>query len=125
MTRQEEANLLRAMKGDTYFAQYFGDSDIEQMAQNVEKDFPIELECIFNKKADVLKKEIAKLKNEHKQELLNICQKLIKKIDMGFDEDGIYQVVEEAIGKDAIIKYKHKESIDFTDEELSYLVSKL
>lgn len=124
MTKQEEANALRAMKDFPYFGDFFG-LDIELMAQNVENDFPIELGCNFNKKAEVLEQEIAKLKEDHKQEILNICQQLIKKIDMGFDEGGIYEVVEEAIGKDAIIKYKHKEGLEFTNDELDYLVSKI
>lgn len=125
MTKQEEANALRAMNDGSYFKDFFGESDIEQMAQNVENDFPIELGCNFNKKAEVLEQEIAKLKEEHKQEILNICQQLIKKIDIGFDEDGIYQVVEETIGKDAIIKYKRKEGLELSEAELDYLVSKL
>lgn len=124
MTKQEEAHALRVMKDAPYFNDFFG-ADIELMAQNVENDFPIELGCRFNKKVEVLEQEIAKLKEDHKQEILNICQQLIKKIDMGFDEDGIYQVVEATIGKDAIIKYKHKEGLEFTNDELNYLVSKI
>lgn len=124
MTKQEEANALRAMKAGSYFKDFFG-PDIELMAQNVENDFPIELGCNFNKKAEVLEQEIERMKKNHWDEILYICQQLIKKIDVGFDEDGIYQVVEETIGKDAIIKYKRKEGLELSEAELDYLVSKL
>ena len=50
---------------------------------------------------------------------------LIKVLDTGFDEDAIYQLVEGEVGIDAIIKYKHKEGLELTDDELNYLVSKL
>lgn len=125
MTKQEEATAIRAMKNAPYFSEFFGKGDIEQMAQNVENDFPIQLGCNFNKEVETLEKNIDKLKEEYKDKILGICQQLIKKIDIGFDEGGIYQIVEETIGKDAIIKYKHKEGLDFTDDELNYLVSKI
>lgn len=125
MTRKEEADTLRTFNGETYFSQFFGESDIEQMAQNVENDFPIELNCTFNKKVEALNQEIVKLKEKHKQEIIAICQKLIKNIDAGNDEDIVYQIAEDAIGKDAIIKYKHQEKLDFSDKELDYLVSKI
>lgn len=125
MTRKEESNKLRTFKGETYFSQFFGDSDIEQMAQNVENDFPIELNCMFNKKVELLNQEIVKLKEKHKQDILDICQKLIRNIDTGNDEDVIYQIAEDAIGKDAIIKYKYQDGLEFSDKELNYLVSKI
>ena len=125
MTKKEEATAIRAMKNAPYFKEFFGESDIEQMAQNVENDFPIELNCKLNKKSEVLEQEIVKLNDENKKEMFDFCYKLIKKIDFGLDEDDIYLMVEEKIGKDAIIKYKHKEGLGFTNAELDYLVSKI
>lgn len=125
MTRKEEAKAIRALKGDTYFCLYFGENDIEQMAQNIENDFCIEIGCNFNRKVEVLNKEIDKLKTKHKQEIIDICHKLIGNIDNGNDEDVVYQIAEEHIGIDAIIKYKHKNGIGFTNRELEYLVSKI
>lgn len=50
---------------------------------------------------------------------------LINIIDKGLDEDDIYQLVENEVGIDAIIKFKHKKGMELTDKEIDYLVSKL
>lgn len=42
MTKQEEIDILQSLKGDTYFAQFFGSKDIDQMCQNINNDFAIE-----------------------------------------------------------------------------------
>ena len=41
MTKQEEIDILQSLKGDTYFAQFFGSKDIDQMCQNINNDFAI------------------------------------------------------------------------------------
>lgn len=41
MTKEKEIALLQELKGDTYFAQFFG-SDIDTMCKNIRRDYPIE-----------------------------------------------------------------------------------
>ncbi|HAH91246.1 MAG TPA: hypothetical protein DCL96_05945 [Prevotella sp.] len=113
------------MKGDTYFAQFFGSKDIDQMCQNINNDFAIEGGCGFSQKAEALERINADLKKEFQQKIHDLGMELIKVLDKGFDEDAIYQLVEGEVGIDAIIKFKRKNNLDITDKELDYMISKL
>ena len=42
MEKVKEIELLQSLKGDTYFAQLFGDEQIDAMCENIRNDFPIE-----------------------------------------------------------------------------------
>lgn len=125
MTKQEEIDILQSLKGDTYFAQFFGSKDIDQMCQNINNDFAIEGGCGFNQKAEALERINADLKKEIQQKIYDLGMELIKDLDKGFDEDTIYQLVEGEVGIDAIIKFKRKNNLDITDKELDYMISKL
>lgn len=125
MTKQEEIDILQSLKGDTYFAQFFGSKDIDQMCQNINNDFAIEGGCGFNQKAEALERINADLKKEIQQKIYDLGMELIKDLDKGFDEDAIYQLVKGEVGVDAIIKFKRKNDLELTDKEIDYLVSKL
>ena len=112
MTKQEEIDILQSLKGDTYFAQFFGSKDIDQMCQNINNDFAIEGGCGFSQKAEALERINADLKKEFQQKIHDLGMELIKILDNGFDED-------------AIIKFKRKNNLDITDKELDYMISKL
>lgn len=43
MEKVKEIELLQSLKGDTYFAQLFGDQQIDAMCENIKNDYPIEL----------------------------------------------------------------------------------
>lgn len=125
MTKQEEIDILQSLKGDTYFAQFFGSKDIDQMCQNINNDFAIEGGCGFNQKAEALERINADLKKEIQQKIYDLGMELIKDLDKGFDEDAIYQLVKGEVGVDSIIKFKRKNDLELTDKEIDYLVSKL
>lgn len=42
MEKTKEIELLQSLKGDTYFAQLFGDQQIDAMCLNIRNDYPIE-----------------------------------------------------------------------------------
>lgn len=125
MTKQEEIDILQSLKGDTYFAQFFGSKDIDQMCQNISNDLAIEGGCGFSQKAEALERINADLKKEIQQKIYDLGMELIKDLDKGFDEDAIYQLVKGEVGVDAIIKFKRKNDLELTDKEIDYLVSKL
>lgn len=125
MTKQEEIDILQSLKGDTYFAQFFGSKDIDQMCQNISNDFAIEGGCGFYQKAETLERIIADLKKEIQQKIHDLGMELIKILDKGYDEEAIYQLVEGEVGIDAIIKFKRKNDLSLTDKEIDYMVSKL
>lgn len=125
MTKQEEIDILQSLKGDTYFAQFFGSKDIDQMCQNINNDFAIEGGCGFSQKAEALERNNADLKKEFQKKIHDLGMELIKVLDKGFDKDAIYQLVKGEVGVDAIIKFKRKNDLELTDKEIDYLVSKL
>lgn len=125
MTKQEEIDILQSLKGDTYFSQFFGEKDIEQMCQNISNDFAIEDGCWIIQKAEALEKNNADLKKEYKQKIYDLGMEIIKILDRGFDEDAIYQLVEGEVGINAIIKFKFKNNLELTDKEIDYMVSQL
>lgn len=122
MTRQEEIKVLQSLKGDTYFAQKFG-QDIDQMCQNISNDFPIELECQFAAKEEALQEQLKAQQAASIDRLLSFAHDII--LTMSGCDDEIYQTVEGYIGKNEIIKFKHSQGIELNDEEVDYLVKKL
>ena len=123
MTRQEEIQTLQSLKGDTYFAQKFG-QDIDKMCENIASDFPIELNCSFMTKEDALQKAMKEQREKSKDKFMAFAQDVILSACMSTAAD-TNKVVEGYIGKDMVIKFKHANGIQLTDEELDYLVSKL
>lgn len=65
MEKVKEIELLQSLKGDTYFAELFGDEQIDAMCENIKNDYPIE--CGLNlfqcssvaKENERLKKQLA------------------------------------------------------------------
>lgn len=122
MTRQEEIKVLQSLKGDTYFAQKFG-QDIDQMCQNISNDFPIELGCQFNAKVESLQEQLKAQQAAANDRFMSFSHDII--LAMSGCDDEIYKTVEGYIGKDEIIKFKHSQGVDLNDEEVDYLVKKL
>lgn len=125
MDKETEIKTLQSLKGDTYFAQFFNSHDIDQMCENIKNDFCIELDCQFNQKASQLERINADLKKEFEGIKYNWGMNFIKAIDCGCEEEDIYKLVQDELGLDTIIKYKHKEGLELNDKEIEYLVSKL
>ena len=125
MTKEKEIQILQSLKGDTYFAQMFGD-DIDRMCENISVDFAIESGCKFNTKAEVLQKELNDLKKQAKQETQDFAYDIILALheDDGV-RDKVYQTIESRIGIDEMIKFKHSQKIELSDTEINYLVGKL
>lgn len=125
MTKEKEIQILQSLKGDTYFAQMFGD-DIDRMCENISVDFPIERGCKFNTKAEVLQKELKEQKEQAKQEALDFAFGIILDFREGNGvRDKVYQTIESRIGIDEMIKFKHSQKIELSDTEINYLVGKL
>lgn len=125
MTKEKEIQILQSLKGDTYFAQMFGD-DIDKMCENISVDFAIESGCKFNAKAEVLQKELQEQKKQAKQEALDFAFGIILDFREGNGvRDKVYQTIESRIGIDEMIKFKHSQQIELSDTEINYLVGKL
>lgn len=122
MDKQTEIKTLQSLKGDTYFAQFFGDRDIDQMCQNISNDFAIEGGCTFAKKAEVLEKKLIEERKAADQDVLDFVEDMLTEEAAG----GVaINIATRKIGMDNTIKIKRKNNIALSEEEIDYLVSKI
>lgn len=125
MDKETEIKTLQSLKGDTYFAQFFNSHDIDQMCENIKNDLPIEMTCQFNQKATQLEKINTDQQKAYNNIMRDFGMKFIDAIAQGCDYNDVYNLVQEQLGIEAIIKYKHKEGMRLNEKEIEYLVSKL
>lgn len=123
MTKEKEIQILQSLKGDTYFAQMFGD-DIDRMCENISMDIAIECGCKFNTKAEILQKELNAHKKQAKEEMLLFACSIISALSNN-NIEGAMTYAEKQVGIEKIIKFKHSNKIELSEKEISYLVSKL
>lgn len=123
MTKEKEIQILQSLKGDTYFAQMFGD-DIDRMCENISMDMAIECGCKFNTKAEILQKELKDLKEKAKTEMLLFACGIVEALSEN-NIEGAMTYAEKQVGIEKIIKFKHSNNIELSEKEISYLVSKL
>lgn len=123
MTKEQEIRTILSLKGDTYFAEKFGE-DIDKMCENIHNDFPIETGCNFMSKENALRKSLENQKAEQEEKLLSFAQDIILSVNT-CTSLSVTDVVNQYIGKDEVIKFKHSSGIQLSDNELDYLVSKL
>lgn len=123
MTKEKEIQILQSLKGDTYFAQMFGD-DIDKMCENICVDFAIECGCKFNTKAEILQKELQEQKKQAKEEMLLFACSIICALSDN-NIEGAMAYAEKQVGIEEIIKFKHSNNIELSKKEINYLVSKL
>lgn len=123
MTKEKEIQILQSLKGDTYFAQMFGD-DIDRMCENISMDTAIECGCKFNTKAEILQKELNAHKKQAKEEMLLFACSIISALSNN-NIEGAMTYAEKQVGIEEIIKFKHSNKIELSEKEISYLVSKL
>lgn len=144
MEKVKEIELLKQLKGDTYFADTFSAATIDKMCENIKNDFPILLNTEYEAKqfeeVEALKAQVKmltarleeqKAKSEKELEDMNAAAKrhmeelgenIVENIE---DSDYLYKTLEEEFGIAFIIKTKHDRGIELNDEEIDYLVSKI
>lgn len=123
MTKEKEIQILQSLKGDTYFAQMFGD-DIDRMCENIRVDFAIESGCKFFAKTGVLEKALKEQKEKAKTEMLLFACGIVEALSEN-NIEGAMTYAEKQVGIEEIIKFKHSNNIGLSEKEISYLVSKL
>lgn len=123
MTKEKEIQILQSLKGNTYFAQMFGD-DIDKMCENISVDFAIESGCKFAAKEAALEKALNAHKKQAKEEMLLFACSIISALSNN-NIEGAMVYAEKQVGIEEIIKFKHSNKIELSEKEISYLVSKL
>lgn len=106
MTKEKEIALLQELKGDTYFAQFFG-SDIDTMCENIRRDYPIEFGTNILARIGAAENETNKWKLEvfHTQELM---VKYFFRLNEGMVSKKFYEYLVGQVGKLFIIKAKRE-----------------
>lgn len=134
MEKKEEIEILKSLKGDTYFNQFFTNEDIDTMCQNIANDFAIECGCPFTKRYEEKNAELTKQLEAANAEIYSVTKtasqekdELATKIieNMDDDDEGTYNAIEEDFGIGFIIKTKHNAGKELSEEEIDYLVNKL
>lgn len=122
MDRKQEIEVLQSLKGDTYFAQFFGGLDIDLMCENIKNDFPIELGCQFNQKAAQIEKERRDQQLKNIERIDNLVRAMIDSCQ-GDMNDQMYESLVNEVGKLFIIKYKRHQGYPLTDKEIDYMIA--
>lgn len=124
MSKEKEINLLRELvKLDGYFAEFFG-KDLDQMIQNIQHDYPIELDTNFNKAAELQELKGREQAVQHKQK----CYSLFDTMLVVADETGNRRLKErviEEIGLSEVVKQKRLIGLEWDAEDKDYLYSLL
>lgn len=115
LSKEEEINILQSLKGtDSYFHQFFSDSDIDRMCENIRNDFQIQSGCSFMLN-----------NNFYERQFNELCKDIISNMPPNGTPEDIYEIVAVRWGMRNIITYKHGNGMPLTKEEIDYLIENL
>lgn len=126
MEKVKEIELLQSLKGDTYFAQLFGDNQIDAMCENIRNDFPIEHGLnLFE--GSLVARENTKLKGQiaRFQQIAETIAKtlLIKASEYG--DNGLNNQAEHLIGYKKCLAIKLRSAIPLSEDDRIALANHL
>ncbi len=121
MDKKQEIEILQSLKGDTYFADFFGSHDIDQMCHNIANDFGIEYCCRFYQKASVFEQHVKEAKEKAQEDKKNFVRGLIVDFD-GEIPNQMYDRLINAVGQLFIINFKREKDYPLTDAEIDWLI---
>ena len=124
MDKKQEIEILKSLKGDTYFADFFGNHDIEQMCENIKNDFAIEYCCQFNEKSAIFEKQV----KEEKQKAMEDKQKFVMGLINDFEGNippQMYDRLVDAVGVLFIINHKRDQEYQLTEYEIDWLINEV
>ena len=126
MEKVKEIELLQSLKGDTYFAQFFDDQQIDAMCENIRNDYPIEFGLnIFEgssvaKENTELKKRLAGYLEREEAVAKGILIKANEHLD-----DSLEDLAEHLIGHKKCLVIKVHSALPLTEEDRDTLAKLL
>ena len=124
MDKQQEIEILQSLKGDTYFADFFGSYDIDQMCENVKNDFGIEYCCQFYQKAAIFEQQVKEAEKKAKENQQNFVRGLIEDFE-GVIPSQMYDRLVDAVGVLFIINHKREHGYSLTESEIDWLIKQV
>lgn len=121
MDKKQEINILQSLKSDTYFADFFGSHDIDQMCENIKNDFGLEYCCQFYQKASIFEQQVQEAKKKAKEDNQNFVRGLIEDFE-GSIPMQIYDRLIDSVGQLFIINCKREKKYPLTESEIDWLV---
>lgn len=126
MEKAKEIELLQSLKGDTYFAQFFGDEQIDTMCENIKNDFPIELGWDTFKSSYVAKEnaELRKQLTRHAKWEESAAEGILLKANEHMD-DSLAYIAECLVGSEKCLAIKLRLALPLSREDRDTLVKLL
>ena len=121
MDKKQEIEILQSLKYDTYFADFFGSHDIDQMCENIKNDFGLEYSCQFYLKASIFEQQVQEAKKKANEDKQNFVRGLIEDFD-GSIPMQVYDRLVDAVGQLFIINFKREREYPLTEAEIDWLV---
>lgn len=126
MEKVKEIELLQSLKGDTYFAQLFGDEQIDAMCENIKNDYPIELGLnLFG--GSLVAKENAELRKQltrHVKWEESAAESILLKANEHMD-DSLAYIAECLVGSEKCLAIKLHLALPLSEEDRDALVKLL
>lgn len=126
MEKAKEIELLQSLKGDTYFAQFFGDEQIDAMCENIKNDFPIELGWDTFEGSLVAKEnaELRKQLTRHAKWEESAAESILLKANEHMD-DSLAYIAECLVGSNKCLDIKLRLALPLSEEDRDTLVKLL
>lgn len=126
MEKAKEIELLQSLKGDTYFAQLFGDQRIDAMCENIKNDFPIELGLSLFEGSSVAKEnaELRKQLTRHAKWEESAAESILLKANEHMD-DSLAYIAECLVGSKKCLDIKLRLALPLSGEDRDTLVKLL
>ena len=126
MEKAKEIELLQSLKGDTYFAQLFGDQQIDAMCENIKNDYPIELGLDLFEGSSVAKEnaELRKLFTRCAKWEESVAKDILLKANEHMD-DSLEDLAERLIGHAKCLTIKLQYALPLSEKDRDTLVKLL
>ena len=123
MEKAKEIELLQSLKGDTYFAQLFGDEQIDAMCENIRNDYPIECGIQLFQESQVARENVnLKAKLTRNWELAETAAKGILTKASEYHDEALEDVAERLVGRNTCLRIKLHFGLPLSEDDREEII---